>query len=142
LGSASEVYQTTLPSFRAASTRRSSAEDAAAAVRAPVTASTPRSVERFLMPCPLLSRCESLHEAAEASGCGERVHVADHPGRLLVRHDEAGVATELRLQLVARHRRRSAPPRVILALLEDPPVVEPDPDVPDELPRIVDGRIE
>src|SRR2546425_10984956 len=88
------------------------------------------------------SRCESLHEAVEARGGAERAHAPDHARGLLARHDEAGVPAELRLELVSRHRKLGAPPRLILTLLEPPSDAELDRDLADEVPRVVDGRAE
>src|SRR3989441_874291 len=88
------------------------------------------------------SRCESLHEAVEARGGAERAHTPDHARGLLARHDEAGVPAELRLELLSRHRKLGAAPRMILTLLEPPSVAELDRDVADELPWVVDGGVE
>src|SRR3989454_2729333 len=88
------------------------------------------------------SRGQRLHEAVEARGRGQRAHAPDHARRLLARHDEAGVPAELRQELLSRHRKLGAARRVILALLEPPSVAELDRDVADELPWVVDGRVE
>src|SRR5947208_7123856 len=137
LESASEVYQTTLPSLRAASTRASWA-DAGIAASTSVNANAP--TRRVFM--VRSSRCESLHEAVEARGGAERAHAPDHARGLLARHDEAGVPAELRLELLSRHRKLGAAPRMILTLLEPPSVAELDRDVADELPWVVDGGVE
>src|SRR2546426_4966315 len=124
LESASEVYQTTLPSLRAASTRASWA-DAGIAASTSVNANAPtRRVFTVRS-----SRCERLHEAVEARGGAERAHTPDHARGLLARHDEAGVPAELRLELLSRHRKLGAAPRMILTLLEPPSVAELDRDV-------------
>src|SRR2546430_6752026 len=93
LESASEVYQTTLPSLRAASTRASWA-DAGIAASTSVNANAP--TRRLFM--VRSSRRERLHEAVEARGGTQRAHAPGHARGPLARPDQAGVPAGLRLQ--------------------------------------------
>src|SRR5438128_4701433 len=133
---ASEVYQTTLPSFFAASTRASWAQAGAAAKK---TASTD-STRSLRMGIPLGG--ERFHQGGEALQRVEAGHGLDDAGGPRLGDGEGGIAAELRLHLLPGHGQVGASARAILPLLEQPPVVEADGDVADELARVVDARID
>src|SRR5439155_21589823 len=140
LDRASEVYQTTLPSFRAASTRASCA--AAEPAQSGRQSRRARPATRRTSPIRFLSGGERLHQTGEVRLGGEPLEDLEEARGRVVRHGEAGVAAELRLQFLAPHREVRPAARVILPRLEDAAVGELHGDVADELPRVVDARIE
>src|ERR1700682_237014 len=127
---ASEVYQTTLPSFFAASACASWVAAGAALRKTAITDST-RSLR---MSIPLGG--ERFHQGREALQPVEAGHGLDDPGGPLVGDCERGSAAELRFDLLPGHGQVGAAPWAILPLLEEPPVVETDGDVADELSRV------
>src|SRR3970040_1805212 len=100
LDSASEVYQATLPSFFAASTRASWA-DRGAAEQASASAITLAMRRPWVIGAPLCG--ERVHEGGDMLLGREALDDPDHARGLLVGHGESGIAAELRLQLLPRH---------------------------------------
>src|SRR5258706_192710 len=108
LVSASEVYQTTLPPLRAASSRAScAAVGAAQAIRAETNRTSAR--RRCLITTPLGG--EGVHQGREPRLRGERVHERDHARGLRVGNGLRRVGAELGGELLAGHRGIGPPPR-------------------------------
>src|SRR5690349_21240643 len=150
LVSTSEVYQTTLPSFLAASRRVSGVWAPPAVARpassaAATTTAHERSVRRLIGWSPRSSGWlggQRVDQGAQPRRRGQRVDGA-HDGVGAARGQrQRRVATELRLDLRARQRRVGAAARAVLPLAQGAAVGERDLHVADELPRVVDGRID
>src|SRR5436190_3674660 len=73
---------------------------------------------------------------------GETAAIFDDTLGRLGTDGEERVAAELHLEIARGQRKVRAAAGMVLALLEDAAVVEPDADVADELPRVVDRGIE
>src|SRR5262249_17875007 len=75
----------------------------------------------------------------------QRAHLGHEPPHARGRPAGAGhsgVAEEFPLELFTSHRKVRPAARVILTLLEEAAITEPDGYMPDELSRIVDARIQ
>src|SRR5215467_3992272 len=139
LDRAREVYQTTLPSFRAASTRVSCASPGRPA-KNPARMSTRATARQRVMDLPL--RGQGAHQSVQVWLARQVSREADHRARLRVGRGQRGVATELALDLLARHGKVGSASGPVLAFLEDASVAEMHRHASHELTRIVDGGVD
>src|SRR5215510_15320886 len=121
LDRASEVYQTTFPSLRAASTRASCASPGPPA-KSPARMSTRATTRRRGMALPL--RSQGAHQGVQVWLARQVSREADHRARLRIGRGQRGVATELALDLLARHGKVGSASGPVLAFLEDASVAE------------------
>src|SRR5215468_3564946 len=139
LDRAREGYQTTLPSLRAASTRVSCASPSRP-VKSPARTSSRATRRQRVIDLPLSG--QGAHQGVQVWLARQISREPDHRARLHVGHSQRGVATELALDLLARHGKVGSASGPVLALLEDAPVVEMHHYASHELTRIVDGVVE
>src|SRR5262245_36551139 len=120
LGSASDVYQTTLPSFFAASRRASWAEATGATASEAISASAHSSVGSIA----ILRWGQGPEHFGQRRAIREPVDGPDHALHFVGGQGEAGIPAELRLDLGARQRRVGPAVRAVLALAQRAPVGE------------------
>src|SRR5262245_26689573 len=140
LGRASDVYQTTLPSFFAASSRGSWATASVGSSRTAARANSARRTSQVVIDPG--SYAESRQQILQRAIVGQPVHARDHAVDLGGGQRQRGVTAELGLDLRPRQRRVGTAMRAILALAQRAAIGERDLHVTDELPRIVDRRVE
>src|SRR4029450_466188 len=148
--SPSDEYQTTFPSFLAASTPAGSAP-AARATKASPRASAIRSPQhrRWVIIGFLSSSFFASRGAPEGRGRGRDVGGALDLDKLVEQHGNlrggggpGRGGSEIGVELLARQRILWAAPRRVLRLLQHAPVAKLHPDVPGEALRVRHGRVE